>query len=193
MEVQFQSDDNLYWRLITEAFLYLNQYKPQRTWQAVVLWANRDLDPGIPLAYQTLLTAGLIHVVYLDELTDTSSSIGLGIIKLVVAPENEAIQQAKTLINLVEKADAAKSRNLLELVERMLVYKFSSYSRQELEAMFGLTEWQQTRFYQEVKEETKLETIPKLLNEGLTVEQIARIFELDIEVVKQAIKKQSSK
>ena len=59
--------------------------------------------------------------------------------------------------------------------------------------MFGLTEWQQTRFYQEVKEETKLETIPKLLNEGLTVEQIARIFELDIEVVKQAIKKQSSK
>ncbi|MDD1418640.1 Rpn family recombination-promoting nuclease/putative transposase [Dolichospermum sp. ST_sed1] len=193
MEVQFQSDDNLYWRLITEAFLYLNQYKPQRTWQAVVLWANRDLDPGIPLAYQTLLTAGLIHVVYLDELTDTSSSIGLGIIKLVVAPENEAIQQAKSLINLVEKADAAKSRNLLELVERMLVYKFSSYSRQELEAMFGLTEWQQTRFYQEVKEETKLETIPKLLNEGLTVEQIARIFELDIEVVKQAIKKQSSK
>jgi len=197
VEVQFQSDDNLYWRLITEAVLYLNQNKPQRTWQAVVLWANRDLDPGIPLAYQTLLTAGLIHVVYLDEITDTSSSIGLGIIKLVVSPEDEAIQQAKTLINLVEKADAAKSRNLLELVERMLVYKFSSYSRQELEAMFGLTEWQQTRFYQEVKEETELETklktIPKLLNEGLTVEQIARIFELDIEVVKQAIKQQSSK
>ena len=83
----------------------------------------------------------------------------------------------------------------------MLVYKFSSYSRQELEAMFGLTEWQKTRFYQEIEEhtkvkvelETKLKTIPKLLNEGLTVEQIARILELDIEVVKQAIKKQSSK
>ena len=65
--------------------------------------------------------------------------------------------------------------------------------------MFGLTEWQQTRFYQEVKaelreevkEETKLEIIPKLLSEGLTVEQIACIFELDIEVVKQAIKNES--
>jgi predicted transposase/invertase (TIGR01784 family) len=96
------------------------------------------------------------------------------------------------LINLAKKADADKSRNLLELVERMLVYKFSTYSRQELEAMFGLTEWQQTRFYQEIEEETKLkvkletklETIPKLLSEGLTVEQIARILELDIEVVK---------
>jgi predicted transposase/invertase (TIGR01784 family) len=171
---------------------FFQKSNTQRTWQAVVLWANQDLDPGIPLAYQTLLTAGLIHVVYLDEITDTSSSIGLGIIKLVVSPEDEAIQQAKTLINLVEKADAAKSRNLLELVERMLVYKFSSYSRQELEAMFGLTEWQQTRFYQEIEEETKLKTeletklktIPRLLSEGLTVEQIARIFELDIEVVK---------
>lgn len=95
--------------------------------------------------------------------------------------------------------DAANSRYLLELVERMLIYKFSTYSCQELEAMFGLTEWQQTRFYQEVKEElreeikeeTKLEIIPKLLSEGLTVEQIARIFELDIEVVKQAIKNES--
>ncbi|MFN6218470.1 MAG: DUF2887 domain-containing protein [Aphanizomenon sp.] len=120
-------------------------------------------------------------------------SVGLGIIKLVVSPEDEAIQQAKTLINLVEKADAAKSRNLLELVERMLVYKFSSYSRQELEAMLGLTEWQKTRFYQEVEEETNLKTIPRLLNERLTVEQIARILELEIEVVKQAIKQQSSK
>jgi len=71
--------------------------------------------------------------------------------------------------------------------------KRSLYCRQELEAMFGLTEWQKTRFYQEVKEETKLETIPRLLNEGLTVEQFARIVELDIDVVKHAIKQQSSK
>jgi len=199
VEVQFQSDDNLYWRLITEAFVYLNQYKPEKSWQAVVLWANRDIDIGIPLAYQTSLAAGQIHVVYLDELVGTSSSIGLGIIKLVVSPENEAIQEARSLINLVKTADAENGRDLLELVERMLVYKFSSYTRQELEAMFGLTEWQQTRFYQEVKEElreeikeeTKLEIIPKLLSEGLTVEQIARIFELDIEVVKQAIKNES--
>ncbi|MBE9231325.1 Rpn family recombination-promoting nuclease/putative transposase [Cuspidothrix issatschenkoi LEGE 03284] len=199
VEVQFQSDDNLYWRLITEAFVYLNQYKPEKSWQAVVLWANRDIDVGIPLAYQTSLAAGQIHVVYLDELVGTSSSIGLGIIKLVVSPEDKAIQEARSLINLVKTADAENGRDLLELVERMLVYKFSSYTRQELEAMFGLTEWQQTRFYQEVKEElreevkeeTKLEIIPKLLSEGLTVEQIARIFELDIEVVKQAIKNES--
>jgi predicted transposase/invertase (TIGR01784 family) len=75
----------------------------------------------------------------------------------------------------------------------MLIYKFSTYSRQELEAMFGLTEWRQTRFYQEVKEETKLEAIPRLLKMGLSVEQIAEALELDIEIVQQAMKTQCVK
>ena len=46
----------------------------------------------------------------------------------------------------VQQADVSNRRQLLELVERMLIYKFSNKSRQELEAMFGLTEWQQIRF-----------------------------------------------
>lgn len=66
--------------------------------------------------------------------------------------------------------------------------------------MFGLTEWQQTRFYQEVKEEvqqetelaTKLKTVPKLLEEGLNLRQIARVLELNVEVIQQAIEKQNS-
>ncbi|BAZ84565.1 hypothetical protein NIES806_07550 [Dolichospermum compactum NIES-806] len=59
--------------------------------------------------------------------------------------------------------------------------------------MFGLTEWRQTRFYQEVKEETKLEAIPRLLKMGLSVEQIAEALELDIEIVQQAMKTQCVK
>ncbi len=196
VEVQFQRDDDLYWRLITEVFVYLNQYRPQQTWQTVVLWAKRSIDPGIPLVYQTSLNTNQIHVVYLDELTDSSSSIGLGIIRMVVASENDAVQEARTLINQVQQADATNRRNLLELVERMLIYKFSDKNRQELEAMFGLTEWRQTRFYQEVEEETKLATklatIPRLLKIGLSVEQIAEALELDTEIVRQAIANQGS-
>jgi predicted transposase YdaD len=63
--------------------------------------------------------------------------------------------------------------------------------------MFGLTEWRQTRFYQEVQEETqlktKLEAIPRMLEEGISVEQIARILQLDIETVQQVMKTQSRK
>lgn len=193
VEVQFQQDDDLYWRLITEAVVYLNQYKPKRTWQAVVLWAKSSLDPGVPKAYKSFFDAGYIRIIYLDELEEVpDTSIGLGIIKLVVAPENEAQQQARNLISQVQQTDAAKRRKLLELVERMLVYKFSSNSRQELEAMFGLTEWRQTRFYQEVQEETKLETVPRLLQVGLSIEQIAQALELDVEVVRQVVDKQNN-
>ncbi|MEO1376080.1 MAG: Rpn family recombination-promoting nuclease/putative transposase [Cyanobacteria bacterium J06635_10] len=191
VEVQYQRDDDLYWRLITEAFLYLNQYRPDKSWKAVVLWAKRSLDSGVPTAYQTLLLHGQIQVIYLDELTDTSSSIGLGIIGLVVAPENEAVEVARNLIGQVQQADVSNRRQLLELVERMLIYKFSNKSRQELEAMFGLTEWRQTRFYQEVEQETKLKTVPRLLNMGLSLEQIAQALDLEVEVVRKAIEKQS--
>ncbi len=63
--------------------------------------------------------------------------------------------------------------------------------------MFGLTEWRQTRFYQEVQEEvqeeTKLEAIPRLWKMGLSVEQIAEALELKIEVVQQAMEKQGRK
>ncbi|NJO57881.1 MAG: Rpn family recombination-promoting nuclease/putative transposase [Richelia sp. RM2_1_2] len=211
VEVQYQDDKNLYWRLITKAFVYLNQYRPDKTWKAVVLWAKRSLDPGIPIAYQTSLYDEQIQVIYLDELTDTSSSIGLGIIGMVVAPEEEAVEVARNLIEKVQQVDVSNRRQLLELVERMLIYKFSNQTRQELAAMFGLTEWRQTKFYQEVKEEvkqevkqevkeeveqeveqkTKLKAISRMLSMGLSVEQIAQALELKVEVVREAIQKQS--
>lgn len=65
--------------------------------------------------------------------------------------------------------------------------------------MFGLTEWRQTRFYQEVEQEveqrtkiaTKIEAVPPLLKMGLSVEQIAQALELKVEVVRKAAQKQS--
>jgi predicted transposase/invertase (TIGR01784 family) len=66
-----------------------------------------------------------------------------------------------------------------------------------MEKMFGLNELKQTRFYQEVfaegklegKEEGKLETIPQLLALGLSIEQIAQALGLDEQVVRQAASK----
>jgi predicted transposase YdaD len=68
--------------------------------------------------------------------------------------------------------------------------------------MFGLTEWRQTKFYQEVKlgeslreslRENLKESLnnPRMLNMGLSVEQIAQALDLEVEVVRKAIEKQS--
>ena len=58
--------------------------------------------------------------------------------------------------------------------------------RQEIEEMLGLSELKQTRVYQEAKEEGKLEAVPKLLQFGLSVEQVAEALGLEVEQVKQA-------
>ncbi|CCI34073.1 MULTISPECIES: hypothetical protein [Microcystis] len=58
--------------------------------------------------------------------------------------------------------------------------------------MFNLTEWKQTKFYQEAEEEGKLETIPLLIRLGLNEEQIARELNLKFEIVCQFIANQNN-
>lgn len=71
----------------------------------------------MPFIYQTSLAQQQIRIIYLNELDNIpSSSIGLSVIKLVVATEDKAVQQAKNLINQVQQTDEANRSNLLELV-----------------------------------------------------------------------------
>ena len=72
------------------------------------------------------------------------------------------------------------------LFQTFVLDKFPHLSRQEIEEMFGLSELKQTRVYQEAKEEGKLEAVPKLLQFGLSVEQVAEALGLEVEQVKQA-------
>lgn len=194
LEVQFQEDDELYRRLMTEVFVYLGQYKPGRKWRAVVVWARRSLDPGIPIEYESALVENQIVRVYLDELdVEDSSSVGLGIARLVVASQKKAEAQVGSLLQQARYiTDDVLRRDVIELIEKAAIYKFSKKSKKELEAMFGTAEWKQTRFYQEVAEEAKLETVPRLLKKGLTVQEIAELLELDIKTVQKVAKEQSS-
>jgi len=61
--------------------------------------------------------------------------------------------------------------------------------------MFGLEDLKKTRYFQDVaadyKVEGKLETVPLLLEAGLSVERIAQSLGLDLELVKTVAKNQS--
>ncbi|MBD0363656.1 MAG: Rpn family recombination-promoting nuclease/putative transposase [Coleofasciculus sp. C3-bin4] len=193
LEVQFQSKSDFYWRLFTEIFLYLGQCKPNNDWRAVAVFASRSLDPGVPRQYRGLVMSQQVQFVYLDELGETADpSLGFGMVQLVVAAEETAVERTNRLMQQAQQEleDVALKRKVLELIETILVYKFTNLSRQELEAMFGLDELKQTRYFREVAEEAKLEgkleSVPRLLQLGLSVEQIAAALELDVEVVRQA-------
>ncbi len=61
--------------------------------------------------------------------------------------------------------------------------------------MFGLSDLQKTRVYQEAKQEgeqrggmkAKTEAVPRLLALNLTVEQISQALDLDVEQVSQIV------
>ncbi len=193
VEVQFQSKSDFYWRFFTEIFLYLGQYRPSNDWRAVAIFANRRLDLGVPMQYRGLLMSQQVQFVYLDELGETAEpSLSFGMMQLVMVPEETAVEQTNRLVQQAQREleDVALRRKVLGLIETILVYKFTNLSRQELEAMFGLDELKQTRYFREVAEEAKLEgkleSVPRLLQLGLSVEQIAMALELDVEVVRQA-------
>jgi predicted transposase/invertase (TIGR01784 family) len=153
----------------------------------------------LPLPYQQLLVSQHLKRIYLDRLTpQTSHSLGLQIVQFIIAPELQATQQVPSLLNQAKQqiSDAIIQENIVELIEKIIVYKFPQKSRQELESMFSLTEWKQTRFYQEAKEEGeqegKLKTVSLLLKLGLTPEQIAEELEINIEKVRQFIASQNN-
>jgi len=75
--------------------------------------------------------------------------IGIATIKLVISDEETAIAQARQLIDRVKQnvGGGIPQQQLLQLVETIIVYKFPTVSREEIQAMFSLSELKQTRFY----------------------------------------------
>ena len=124
-------------------------------------------------------------MIYLDKTELTNNWRG------VIEPEESAATKARELMNLARQAiaDAITQRELIQLVETIIVYKFPQKSREEIEQMLGLSDLKQMRVYQEALEEGKLEgkleTVPFMLRLGTTVEQIAQALGLDVEQVRQ--------
>jgi predicted transposase/invertase (TIGR01784 family) len=149
VEVQFQKRAEFYWEFVGEIFLYLSQYKPEHDWQAVAIFAKRSIEPEIPKQFRMLFESGHIVRIYLDELPD-SESLNLGLVRLIVAPDRDAIALAQRLAESVGQGDRVK---VIEFIETVLVYKFPEMSREEVEAMFTLGDLKQTRVYQEALQE----------------------------------------
>ncbi|MGK7933954.1 MAG: DUF2887 domain-containing protein, partial [Microcystaceae cyanobacterium] len=99
-------------------------------------------------------------------------------------------QQLLTQANQ-ELTDQQTCQNVLNLIETIVVYKFPTKTREEIETMLGLNDLKQTRFYQEAHEEgkleTKLELIPTMLKEGFTVEKVATLLQLEVEQVRKVM------
>lgn len=174
VEVQFQPDENLYYRLFSEFFLFLRQYKPPHPWQMVVIYPNRKIERKQSIHFGDFLKLPSLTRIYLDELgEEAKDSLGIGMMNLVVESNEKAVPQAKKLIEKAQNqlSDEGTKREFIDLIESIIVYKFPKKSREEIEAMFELADLKQTKVYQEAlgegeqKEAVKL--VLRLLNRRL--------------------------
>ena len=212
VEVQFQKKSNFYARLFAEIFLYFYQYDHDRDWYAIVIYRRRSIETSAPRQYRELMHR--VRRIYLDEIDEAAKeNIGVAIIQLVVESKNKTGETARQLINKAHRQlpDATIRQQIIELIETIVVYKFPSLTRKEIEAMLGLSELKKTKVYQEAREEgrqegqqeglqegrqeglqegqlrTKLAMIPKLQQRGLSIEEMADLLELDAETIRQRI------
>ena len=198
VEVQFQARPDFYSRFFAEIFVYLGQYNPPQNWRAVAVFASRSLDPGLPVRYECFAETPYLIQIYLDEIAAISpSSLGLGIVQLVMGQQESAVAEARQLVQTArqEVSNVEFKEKVIELIETILIYKLPNLNRKELEQMFGLEDLKKTQYFQDVAAEAelngKLKSVPGLLKLGLSIEQIAGALELDVELVKSAAEKQS--
>ena len=195
-EVQFQDRERFYQRFFAKVFNYFNQNVDDREWQANLIFADRSLDPGMPVQYQKAFVNGLVERFYLEDLVGRNDlPVPLELIRLIVTPDQEAEETARrTLQRVNEEIPAGPYRlEMVESAETILFYKFPQFSRKELERMFNLVDIEETAVYREAFSEGEkegerkgsLNAVPILLELGASVERIAEALNLDVDEVRQ--------
>lgn len=193
VEVQFQKDPNIYARLFSEVFVYLRINNPAQIWRSVIIFKERNVEPDALEPYQPLLDSAFVQRIYLDEWEVEPASLGLGIIQLVVTSVTETPAKARQLLAQTRQTveDVTTQMDVINLIETIVLYKFPSLSREELETMLGLNDLKQTRFAQEMLEEgeqkAKLESAYRFLALGLNLEMVAQGLGLTVEELQQML------
>ena len=190
-EVQMQKDEQLYERLFGESLLYFYRSRQYYSyWQAVVIYPSRSAEQTETHPYRALLNSDQVHRVYLNELGAIEElPLGVASMVLTIVKESEAPEKARMLIGRANQEVSAlpMRQGIIEMVSKIMVYKFNTLSRQEIDAMLG-TKFEETRVYRETREEERQAIALNLIKQGtLSIEAIAQATSLTIEQI-QALK-----
>jgi predicted transposase/invertase (TIGR01784 family) len=197
--------NEFYASFFTKIFLYLRDSKPPNDWRAVVMFTHRKYDPGVPMHYRDFVITQRLQRIYLDELPPEMGDLSLemGLLQLIGLKDDEAPDRAKAILAQTHEQtpDATERRRVLEWIVTVFVYKFTTLSREEIQAMLGVTkELRETRFYQDIREEglaegkaegkaeVLMQTVPLLLQAGVSVQAIADQLNITIAQVQEFAK-----
>jgi predicted transposase/invertase (TIGR01784 family) len=154
-EFQFQKDERLYFRVFTEVMMYMDKNdrsdNPYDDWGCILIYGSRSLEPSKSRIHRAMLKSEQTRTIYLDELGDLrEQSLGLGLMMLTIVPEQNAIESAKFLMEKAKTESTPKlsEKAIIDLVTTIIVYKFSTLEREEIEQMLGIS-LEESRVYQD--------------------------------------------
>ena len=133
-----------------------------------------------------MLASEQTRIIYLNELGNLREQpLGLGLMMLTITPDRDAIESAKFLIEKAKTESTPKlsEKVIIDLVATIIVYKFSTLEREEIEQMLGIS-LEESRVYKDAKIEQTISLITRLLNRkiGKLPEEIKpKIEELSLE------------
>ena len=183
VEVQFQKDDGLYERLFSEIMMYLAQNPEVEDWRAIAIYPRRSIEQENRYRHRSLLRSEQFQVIYLEELLGVpSDQIGVQLMQLIVSRERDTAQYLEGLVPQLQGKTDFQSQAIIELIGTIMVYKFPQLSREEIEAMFTVSDLKQTKVYQEALDEGRAEGIEEGreqgLEQGLFEGELALLFRL---------------
>jgi predicted transposase/invertase (TIGR01784 family) len=173
LEVQAFPDDTIYWRTLREVATYFEQ-RPARNdnWQAVVLWLNKEDDPGLrtlkPLTYKPasrLISADLIKL--LKKLPETS--LVLNVLRPLLAKSEREVRkhvvQWVTNIRQTPNLDPQTEEKLVAILSQLIEQKFKTLSYKELAKMLRLTPLEETISGQELIKNAHVDILAALIQD----------------------------
>ncbi|MFN6181665.1 MAG: DUF2887 domain-containing protein [Dolichospermum sp.] len=152
LEAQMQRDPKFYSRYFQGIFSYIDQYEISRNWRGLLILLNKRLELGSELPHRNLLNSQVERLYLEDLLYQDDLSPNLALLRLIVTPKDQAGLAARKILNSV--STEAEFQLKLDLVESILVNKFTQLTLEEIQKMLNLkeTDITQSRFYQEVLE-----------------------------------------
>lgn len=164
-EIQFQFDQYLYDRMFSEIGMYLAQNPAIPDWRAVAIFPRRSMEPKNQTRHRSLLQGDQFQVIYLEDLLgDPSELLGIQLMQLIVSKPKDTEQYLQSIVRQMQGKTDFRNQEIIKLVSTVMVYKFPQLSREEIEAMFTISELKQTKVYQEAQLEEAQSLILRQLN-----------------------------
>lgn len=199
VEVQFRPMKKFYANLFAKVFSYLEYNDPDQDWRALAVFESRKVEPRSQPGYTLLLASHHVHRIYLDELPRTEKATpGLRILQLVTAPKSETREIVADLLDQSKRESSrARGQAIVQLVEELLMRRFTELNRPEIRKMFQLHDLKESKVWKEAeqigreegREETNRSHVHRLLTDGKPVKEISRLLGIPLAEVRRLSRK----